>query len=236
MHIALSIDERNMEVNRILGWAVSRLKHYYERKQFAQKASTPKNRDKVVIDADTAAARAKYLGNMRILHHEAVSDSEYVELYYDPSTRILNKGGITLVSKDFFPFGYMLLRSIRNSFTKEDLKQHGNQSIKKAFSKIEAEKGLRKVFDSCDAAGGFTVDQASKDSIFRELIRKTFHARINEVMKRFRESNFGRHSSKGDAGTSFRGYLRVRIQRKRRLKSNAYILYYYYSFIMSSTR
>ena len=53
----------------------------------------------------------------------------------------------------------MLLRSISDSFTKEDLKQHGNQSIKKAFSKIEAEKGLRKVFDSCDAAGGFTVDQ-----------------------------------------------------------------------------
>ena len=33
LHIALSTDERNMEVNRILGWAVSRLKHYYERKQ-----------------------------------------------------------------------------------------------------------------------------------------------------------------------------------------------------------
>ena len=55
--IPLSTDERNMEVNRILGWAVSRLKHYCERIQFAQKASTPKNRDKVVIDADTAAAQ-----------------------------------------------------------------------------------------------------------------------------------------------------------------------------------
>ena len=95
------------------------------------------------LGLDVTTYEGKTFGVRRILHHEAVSDSEYVELYYDPSTRILNKGGITLVSKDFFPFGYMLLRSIRNSFTKEDLKQHGNQSIKKAFSKIEAEKGFR---------------------------------------------------------------------------------------------
>ena len=35
----LTTDEKNMEVNRLLGWAVSKLKHHYERKYHAKKYS-----------------------------------------------------------------------------------------------------------------------------------------------------------------------------------------------------
>ena len=93
----------------------------------------------------------------------------------------------------------------------------GIKALKRLLVKLKQKKVFG-FFYSCDAACGFTVDQASKDSIFRELIRKTFHVRINEVMKRFRESNFGRHSSKGDAGTSFKGYLRVCTEKKKAKK------------------
>ena len=115
-----------MEVNRLLGWAVSKLKHHYERKHYTKIGSA-----QTIIDADSAAAMAKYLGNMRILHHEAA----------------------------------------------------------------------------------MSLDSSLKDIIFTELIRKVFHARINEVITKYRDEHFGRHSKKGDGGTTFRGFLRARTRK-----------------------
>ena len=52
-----------------------------------------------------------------------------------------------------------------------------------------------------------------KDISFTELIRKVFHARTYEVIKKYMDKHFGRHSKKGDGGTTFRGFLRARTKK-----------------------
>lgn len=138
----VTVDEENTEVNRIFGWAISRLL------------------------------------NMRVLHHEAITDDCYVQLHYDASTRILNDGGLTLVSKI-------------------------------------SDESLWSSFASCDSASNCELDDESKRTIFDELVRKSFHARINEVLKKYKDANFGRHSKKGDTGSTFRGFLRARTGKKK---------------------
>mmetsp|Transcript_27444 Transcript_27444/g.40519 ORF Transcript_27444/g.40519 Transcript_27444/m.40519 type:complete len:114 (+) Transcript_27444:2073-2414(+) len=113
-----------MEVNRLLGWAVLKLKHHYKRKHYTKIGSA-----QTIIDADSAATMAKYLANMRILHHEAIVDETYMNCYYDSSTQVLNNGGLTLISAEYFPFGYELLRSVRQSFSDKHLNDHGNDSV-----------------------------------------------------------------------------------------------------------
>ena len=203
-----------MEVNRLLGWAVSRLKHYYERKQFTKGSKSKCS----ILDADIAAARTEYLGKMRILHHEAVADQTYMKLYYDNSTQIINNGGLTLISAKYFPFGYELLRRIRQSFSENDLKRNGNQSVVMAFNTLVKTKSIRAVFDACDDTVETLLDEKSKDILFQELVRKVFHARINETIKKYKEVHFGRHSKKGDEGTTFRGFLRARTKKNPKKK------------------
>ena len=209
----LTTDERNMEVNRLLGWAVAKLKHHYERKHYAKTHSKTEKSMDTILDADTAAEIAKYLGNMKILHHEAIANKTYMALYYDSSTLILNNGGLSLISAQYFPFGYILLRSVRKGFTEEFLELHGNDSVKMAFDDLIAQDSIRKVFDGCDKNEPNSLDDSFKGMIFTELVRKVFHARVNEVIKKYRDQHFGRHSKKGDGGTTFRGFLRARTKK-----------------------
>ncbi len=69
--------------------------------------------------------------------------------------------------------------------------------------------------------GNCVVDDESKRTIFDELVRKSFHARINEVLKKYKDANFGRHSKKGDTGSTFRGFLRARTGKKNQLKEES---------------
>ena len=170
------------------------------------------------MDADAAAGIAKYLGNMKIFQHEAIVDETYMALYYDSSTQILNNGGLSLISVQYFPFGYELLRCVRNSFSENDLELHGNESVKRAFDKLTAQTSIRKVFDACDRSATSSLDDSFKCMIFTELVRKVFHARVNEIIKKYRDKHFGKHSKKGDGGTTFRVFY-VREQRRRQKKS-----------------
>ena len=123
---------------------------------------------------------------------------------------------MTLISAEYFPFGYALLQSVRQSFSDKNLKDHGNDSVKLAFENLVKKKKVRAVFDACDQGAGISFDSSLKDIIFTELIRKVFHARTNEVIKKYRDEHFGRHSKKGGGGTTFRGFLRARTKKSSR--------------------
>ena len=78
----------------------------------------------------------------------------------------------------------MLLWSVRESFSEEILELHGNESVKMAFDKLIANESIRKVFDACDKNAASSLDESSKGMIFTELVRKVFHARVNEIIKK----------------------------------------------------
>ena len=94
---------------------------------------------------------------------------------------------------------------MRQSFSENDLKRNGNQSVVMAFNTLVKTKSIRAVFDACDDTVETLLDEKSKDILFQELVRKVFHARINETIKKYKEAHFGRHSKKGDRGTTFGG-------------------------------
>ena len=89
--------------------------------------------------------------------------------------------------------------------------KHGRGSVQALRSKhFEI---FRKVFDACDKNAASSLYESSKGMIFTGLVRKVFDARVNEIIKKYRDKHFGRHSKKGD------GAFYVHEQRRRLKKS-----------------
>ena len=76
----VTVDEENTKVNRIFGWAVSWLKQHYERKQVRKTKDIPCTSKPLLLDEDAAVDRVAYFLNMRVHHHEAITDDCYVQL------------------------------------------------------------------------------------------------------------------------------------------------------------
>ena len=87
-----------------------------------------------------------------------------------------------------------------------------------AFNTLVKTKSIRAVFDACDDTVETLLDEKSKDILFQELVRKVFHARISETIKKYKEVHFGRNSKKGYGGTTFRGFLRARTKKLKKGK------------------
>ena len=68
---------------------------------------------------------------------------------------------------------------------------------------------------------GCEWEEGKKNKGGAEIDRTSFHARINEVLKKYKDANFGRHSKKGDTGSTFRGFLRARTGKKNQLKEES---------------
>ena len=58
---------------------------------------------------------------MRVLHDEAMNDADYKNNFYPVQIRKMNKGGLFLVKKEFFPFFSDVLKDVYNFFQKHTL-------------------------------------------------------------------------------------------------------------------
>ena len=67
---------------------------------------------------------------MRILHHQALLDDEYMKNCYALTDQIRNQGGLALVSSTYFPFGHQLLNKIRKHLNSKDFKEKKIRYIK----------------------------------------------------------------------------------------------------------
>ena len=66
---------------------------------------------------------------MRILHKDALLDSEYANNMYSFNDQLCNKGGLTLVSKEYYDFADNMMSKIRSYATFEVLGKHGNDFL-----------------------------------------------------------------------------------------------------------
>ena len=66
---------------------------------------------------------------MRILHKYALLDSEYTDNNYSFNDQLYNKGGLTLVSKEYYDFADNMMSKIRSYATFEALDKHGNELL-----------------------------------------------------------------------------------------------------------
>ena len=85
-------------------------------------------------------------------------------------------------------------------------------------------KSIRAVFDACDDTVETLLDEKSKDILFQELVRKVFHARINETIKKYKEVHFGRNSKKGDGELHSEGFY-APVQKKIQKRSEKIVHY-----------
>ena len=117
---SLMTSEENNEVNRFLGWAIF---------------SAKKN---LSGDSEVNKACRAILSDM-ILHSRQL-DEEYLARYYDPHMSLLNMGGLTLVSKHYFPWCRKVMATIRSVFN-EDIINHDPQNVlSKAKEKVMSDK------------------------------------------------------------------------------------------------
>jgi hypothetical protein len=200
-------DEEKREVDGFLGYAISEIREHW------RKIHTKKLHE----DDDDAflSSVVEYLDTMRCFHVDVVLDDEYMELCYSISHQMVNKGGLTLVSKDYFQFGKSLMAEIRRSFSCETAQS--NDRMKKAYDALVANKELREQFVAVGHQRS-SVGREVKLDIYKELVTKAFNARVAVEVNKMEQKRTARHVE-GTADTSFRTMLKVqtkKVTEKRR--------------------
>ena len=66
---------------------------------------------------------------MRIFHKDALLDNEYTDNMYSHNDQLCNKGGLTLVSLEYYNFSDSIMTKIRRYATFEALGKDGNDLL-----------------------------------------------------------------------------------------------------------
>jgi hypothetical protein len=148
--------------NRFLGWATWNL-----RRKLAKRRTRAKTKDWVL--ADDVEPLIQHLDGMRCFHHHALIDPEHMQHCCSQADESRHGGWLSLVSKDCFHFGKVLLKNIQDHWGR-----HGNASIQIAAKAICKNAAIKKgFFDSC--AGSATPDSALQ-LLMDQTVLKVFHA------------------------------------------------------------
>jgi hypothetical protein len=154
------------------------------------------------VEDDELESTIAFLDNMFIRHWEAMQDEDYRKNYYDEFFMIYNSGGLTLVSKEYFEFGKILLETIANSMTQPTIVEEGNAFMEEAWKRVAEETDkLWNAFEKCDTETTL-VEHIRKD-IFRALVRKTRNARNQKEINAYKNVNV-RRKGKDHVGQGLR--------------------------------
>ena len=164
----LSNVQENNETNRFVGWAI-----YSSRKFFSRESSSDKD-CKELLSA--------------MLIREREIDEEYMSKYYDESMSLLNRGGLTLVSKPFFEWGKKLMATIRAVFDEAAIDRDPKNAFENSKQLVLSNVELRSSFLSiCEKKSLSTASTAK--SVYDKMLTKTIHARFAVVFRQWKERN-----------------------------------------------
>jgi hypothetical protein len=183
-------------VNRFLGWAVFSLTRNWEK------------------DYGENEAKIAVLESMHVYEHEAVLDSEYMENCYAMADQLRNRGGLCLISKQFFDFGREFMTAITNLNVKS-FELEGNDAIEDAFNDILNSTYLSGIFIRECRRTFEETDIGDHDLLFiyQELFRKAFHAWAGTQSGKYKEENTGRQAAGSTKNVTFRDHLNVATSR-----------------------
>jgi hypothetical protein len=174
------------------------------------KLSTRRNRAKAEdwVLAEDVGPLIEHLDGMRCFHHDAIIDQDYMKNCYSEADQSRNGGWLSLLSKDFFDFGKVLLSHIRDNVQQQQWGRHGNDSIKVAAEAICTDVAVKKAFfDACSAS---TIPVSVLKTLMDRLVLKTFHARAGASMDAWKRKNTAREV-KGSADAAFRADLKSKV-------------------------
>jgi hypothetical protein len=194
-------ENEKREVNRFLGWGIWNLRC---------KLSMQRNRakDNNWVPSEDLDSLIQHLDGMRIFHHRAIVDQEYMKNCYSQADQTRNGGWLSLVSKDYFEFGKVLLSQIRDKVQQKEWGRNGNASIKVAAEPICKDATIKKAF--FDACTGSSTPVSVLQSLLDRLVLKVFHARAGASMEAWKRKNTAREV-KGSADASLRADLKSKV-------------------------
>ena len=141
------------------------------------------------------------LESMRLLHSDAISNTEYNELCYSNDIKLRNQGGLAQVSPTFFKWAKILLSVIRTSFTATTIKKHGSKSMVIAYADVTSTMEKNRcefniAMNACLQLQELRVSDEAVNTVRCKVMSKVFHARSNVVFKRYKSDNVGRIAQK----------------------------------------
>ena len=165
---------------------------------------------------------------MRILHQDAMEDSEYLTRYYSPDVMIRNQGGLALVSRPFINWAESLMLAIRTTCTYDNVASHRRNCMRffldevtKAMEKEKKEEFHKIMFECLEirkkGKGDETVSETTVEYVRQKIITKVFHARSNVAFQKYKEDHTGRFAikRKTESGLAFRQELKSITSRKK---------------------
>jgi hypothetical protein len=197
----LDAENEKREINRFLGWAIWHLR---------KKLATRRTRAKVNhwVLQENVEPLIHHLDGMRCFHYHAIIDPEYMKHCYSHSDQSRNGGWLSLVSKDFFEFGRVLLSQIRHNVREKQWGRQGNQSIKVAAAAVCKDAGTKKAF--FEACTGSSIPASVLNSLMERIVLKVFHARAGASMDAWKKKNTAREV-KGSTDAAFRTDLKSKV-------------------------
>ena len=111
---------------------------------------------------------------------------KYIQKYYDRHMSLLNTGGMTLVSEDFFEWGKKVMAVSRQRLTKDILKKDPKRGFAAAKEQILQDESLRHMFrDACRRK--FTNCDAAVNTVYNITATKIVHTLFAVQFKLFKE-------------------------------------------------
>ena len=137
----------------------------------------------------------QFCKRMRILHYEALGDEDYCDNYYSAFHRIMNHGGLCLVSKLYFKFAEEVMKKICNLVTVDAML---NQKRKRFLTDVKHtflnNNELFLEFCNVDKDSDFSkkISEEDKKEVFQRLIKLVIHAKSGAVVKEVDEKFVGK--------------------------------------------
>ena len=155
--------EKNGEVNRFLGWAIFSAQKKFEDDQ-------PEH---------------KILNAMHCKLDDL--DSHYIETYYDRHMSMLNTGGMTLVSGEFFEWGRKVMDVARERISQDLFERDPKKGLAREKTAILKDKSLRNVFSETCKRNSADC-QSAIDTVCNTILQKIVHAKYADQFSRFKET------------------------------------------------
>ena len=124
---------------------------------------------------------------MKILHKDALLDSEYTDNMYSYNDQLCNKGGLTLVSPEYYNFADSIMIKTRSYATFEALCKHGNDLLIIIDKRIEDDLQLQNQFIESENIIKIANEIILK--LYKQFWKKVLHVRFKALIKQYTESN-----------------------------------------------
>jgi hypothetical protein len=208
----LDAENKKREANRFLGWGTWNL-----RCKLSKRRNRAKANDWVL--SENVEPLTQHLDGMRCFHHHAVIDQEHMKNCCSQADQSRNGGWLSLVSKEYFEFGKVLLSLTRDKVQQKQWGRNGNASIKVAAEPICKDAAIKKAF--FDACTGSSTPVSVLQSLLDRMVLKVFHARAGASMDAWKRKNTAREV-KGSADASLRADLKSKVSQATKNKAGEF--------------